>query len=30
MQTLQKDGSVYALLQEDMPTDSPVAAVLRY
>jgi len=30
MQTLQKDGSVYALLQEDMPTDSPIAAVLRY
>ena len=30
MQTLQKDGSVYALSQEEMPTDSPIAAVLRY
>ena len=30
MQTLQKDGSVYALSQEEMPTNSPVAAVLRY
>jgi hypothetical protein len=30
MQTLQKDGSVYMLSQEEMPTNSPVAAVLRY
>ncbi len=30
MQTLQKDGDVYALSQEEMPTDSPIAAVLRY
>lgn len=30
MQTLQKDGNVYALSQEEMPTDSPIAAVLRY
>jgi len=30
MQTLQKDGSMYVLPQEEMPTDSPVAAVLRY
>jgi hypothetical protein len=30
MQTLQKDGSLYALSQEDMPTDSPIAVVLRY
>ncbi|MDZ4669854.1 MAG: hypothetical protein SH821_03190 [Phototrophicales bacterium] len=30
MQTLQKDGHVYMLNQEEMPTDLPVAAVLRY
>ncbi|MFO7661021.1 MAG: hypothetical protein R6X18_00365, partial [Chloroflexota bacterium] len=30
LQTLQKDGSVYALAQEEMPTDSAMAAVLRY
>lgn len=30
MQTLQKNGSVFALSQEEMPTDSPIAAVLRY
>ncbi len=30
MQTLQKDGSVYMLSQEEMPTNSSVAAVLRY
>ncbi len=30
MRTLQKDGSVYALSQEEMPTKSPIAAVLRY
>lgn len=30
MQTLQNGGSVYALAQEEMPTGSPVAAVLRY
>jgi hypothetical protein len=30
MQTLQKDGSVYALSQEEMPTSSPIAAILRY
>jgi hypothetical protein len=30
MQTLQKDGSVYALSQAEMPTNSPIAAVLRY
>lgn len=30
MQTLQKDGHVYALSQAEMPTASPIAAVLRY
>ncbi|MEO8393285.1 MAG: hypothetical protein ABI700_09860, partial [Chloroflexota bacterium] len=30
MQTLHKEGSVYALPQDEMPTDSPIAAVLRY
>ena len=30
MQTLQKDGNVYALSQMEMPTNSPIAAVLRY
>ncbi len=30
MQTLQKDGMVYALSQEEMPTNSPMAAVLRF
>jgi hypothetical protein len=30
MQTLQKDGDVYTLSQEEMPSDSPIAAVLRY
>jgi len=30
MQTLQKDGKVYALSQMEMPTNSPIAAVLRY
>lgn len=30
MQTLQKDGAVYALHQEEMPTGSSMAAVLRY
>ena len=30
MKTLQKDGSVYMLSQEEMPTNSPMAAVLRY
>ncbi|GAB1420528.1 hypothetical protein MASR2M15_06280 [Anaerolineales bacterium] len=30
MQTLRNDGKVYALSQEEMPTDSPIAAVLRY
>ena len=30
MQTLQKDGSVYALPQEEMPTISPIAAVFRF
>jgi hypothetical protein len=30
MQTLQKDGKVYTLTQAEMPTDSPIAAVLRY
>jgi hypothetical protein len=30
MKTLQNGGAVYALSQEQMPTDSPVAAVFRY
>ncbi len=30
MHTLQKDGRVYALSQGEMPTGSPVAAILRY
>lgn len=30
IQTLQKDGSVYVLPPEEMPSDSPIAAVLRY
>lgn len=30
MQTLQKGGSVYMLSQEEIPTNSSVAAVLRY
>ncbi len=30
MQTLQNSGLVYALSQEEMPSGSPVAAVLRY
>jgi hypothetical protein len=30
MKTLQNGGSVYALSQEEMPTDSPIAAVFRY
>jgi hypothetical protein len=30
MQTLQNGGTVYALSQDEMPTDSPVAAVFRY
>lgn len=30
MQTLQKDGKVYTLTQDEMPTDSPIAAILRY
>lgn len=30
MQTLDKGGSVYALSRGEMPTESPVAAVLRY
>ena len=30
MKTLQNGGFVYALSQEEMPTDSPAAAVFRY
>lgn len=30
MQTLQKGGAVYALPQDKMPTNSPIAAVYRY
>lgn len=30
MQTLQNGGTVYALSQDEMPTDSPSAAVFRY
>ncbi len=30
MQTLQKEGSLYAVSQSEMPTDSPIAAILRY
>ncbi|WKZ37439.1 MAG: hypothetical protein QY332_05780 [Anaerolineales bacterium] len=30
MQTLQNGGSVYALSRDEMPTDSPVAAVFRH
>jgi len=30
IKTLQKGGSVYALSQAEMPTDSPIAAVFRY
>jgi hypothetical protein len=30
VQTLQKDGQVYALTQAEMPTGSPAAAILRY
>jgi hypothetical protein len=30
MKTLQNGGTVYALSQDEMPTDSPVAAVFRY
>jgi hypothetical protein len=30
MKTLQNNGTVYALSQEEMPTDSPVATVFRY
>ena len=30
MKTLQNGGTVYALSQDEMPTDSPIAAVFRY
>ncbi len=30
MQTLQNGGTVYALLQKEMPADSPMLAVFRY
>ena len=30
MQTLQNGGTVYALSQDEMPTESPIAAVFRY
>lgn len=30
MKTLQNGGMVYALSQDEMPTDSPIAAVFRY
>lgn len=30
MNTLQNGGTVYALSQDEMPTDSPIAAVFRY
>lgn len=30
MQTLQNGGAVYALSQEEMPTNSPLAAIFRY
>lgn len=30
MKTLQNGGTIYALDQEEMPTDSPIAAVFRY
>jgi hypothetical protein len=30
MKTLQNGGTVYALSQDEMPTDSPAAAVFRY
>jgi len=30
MKTLQNGGAVYTLPQDEMPTDSPVAAVFRY
>jgi hypothetical protein len=30
MKTLQNGGAVYALARDEMPTDSPVAAVFRY
>ncbi|MBN2083934.1 MAG: hypothetical protein JW748_01830 [Anaerolineales bacterium] len=30
MKTLQSGGSVYALSREEMPSDSPIAAVFRY
>ncbi len=30
MQTLQNGGTVYALSQDEMPTKSPVTAILRY
>ncbi|MFO7321423.1 MAG: hypothetical protein DIU68_006825 [Chloroflexota bacterium] len=30
MQTLRNGGTVYALTQAEMPTDSPLAAILRY
>jgi hypothetical protein len=30
MKTLQNGGSIYALSQAEMPTDSPIAAVFRY
>lgn len=30
LNTLQSGGTVYALSQDEMPTDSPVAAVFRY
>jgi hypothetical protein len=30
MKTLQNGGSVFALKQDEMPTDSPIAAVFRY
>jgi hypothetical protein len=30
MKTLQNGGTVYDLSQEEMPTDSPIAAVFRF